>query len=207
MRRAARARTKELSEARNLPLEPTSEGIWPGGSTGVPSTRRMWQPTSRPGLARAMETASSKKAPVAMRVAEESAPARWSSAMERLTPGVSPKSSALTMRGTDQGTGLKERDAGGPGGAARSRRRRMVRPCNIVIAAMVEHCLLSGAGMRMGDESSEGFQNGTAFPEWSGHVTSGMKLSTIMIDEGTKGAFATCCGVNLAGERRSRFGN
>ena len=59
------------------------------------------------GLAWARAAASSKKAPVAMRVAEESAWARWSSAMERLTPGVRPKSSALTRRGTENSVAEK----------------------------------------------------------------------------------------------------
>jgi len=53
-----------------------SVGICSGGRAGVPSTRRMWQPTSSCGLAWARATASSKKAPVAISVAEESAWAR-----------------------------------------------------------------------------------------------------------------------------------
>lgn len=40
------------------------------GETGVPSVRRMWQPTPRAGLAWAMATASLNAAPVAIRVAE-----------------------------------------------------------------------------------------------------------------------------------------
>lgn len=58
----------------------------------------MWQPTPNVGLAVAMVMASSKAGPVAMRVAEVRARARWRSWMARLMPGVRPKSSALMMR-------------------------------------------------------------------------------------------------------------
>ena len=48
--------------------------LW-GWATGNPSTRVMWQPTPRAGLAWAMATASSNARPVAMRVAEVREPA------------------------------------------------------------------------------------------------------------------------------------
>ena len=71
--------------------------VW-GGEAGVPSVRTIWQPTPRAELREAMAMASSNAGPVAMRVAEVRTPAWWSSRMERLMPGVRPKSSALMMR-------------------------------------------------------------------------------------------------------------
>ena len=73
----------------------------PGSETGVPSTSTMWQPMPSVGRARARATASSNAGPLAMSVAEVTAPASWSSAMARLMPGVRPKSSALMMRRED----------------------------------------------------------------------------------------------------------
>ena len=72
-----------------------------GCETGMPSTKTRWQPMPRPGLRSATATASSKAGPLAMRVAEVRAPARYSSSMARLMPGVRPKSSALRMRRAD----------------------------------------------------------------------------------------------------------
>ncbi len=65
---------------------------------GMPSVRTIWQPMLRMGQALARATPSSKAGPSAMSVAEVMEPALWSSAMARLMPGVSPKSSALMMR-------------------------------------------------------------------------------------------------------------
>ena len=52
-----------------------------------------------------------------MRVAEVMAPASWSSAMARLTPGVRPKSSALMMRREDIGMRREQEGRGREDGA------------------------------------------------------------------------------------------
>ena len=75
-----------------------SEGICSAGSTGSPSTSTTWQPTPSDGARRAISIASPVAAAHAIRVALVTASAWCNSRIARLTPVVSPKSSALTIR-------------------------------------------------------------------------------------------------------------
>ncbi len=97
---------------------PSRVGMVAGSEVGAPSVRTMWQPMPRLGLRRTMVMASAKAGPEAMRVAEVRTPAWWSSSMARLTPGVRPKSSALTM--SCAGMRLRIRGRGGERAAGKT---------------------------------------------------------------------------------------
>ena len=87
-------RGSEAARASDQPVWAISDA----GRTGSPSTRTTWQPTPSVGVERAISMASSVAAALAISVVLVSTPARCSSRMARLTPAVSPKSSALRMR-------------------------------------------------------------------------------------------------------------
>ena len=72
-------------------------GTLSGDNTGRPSTSTTWQPIPSWGLERASAEASSNAAPFVIKVVEVTTPLRCASTMARFTPGVSPKSSALTI--------------------------------------------------------------------------------------------------------------
>ena len=85
---------------RNSVVRFVREGTLADGVIGSPSTSTRWQPT--PSFLscreRTQATASVNAAEFAINVAEVTTPRRLDSRMARLTPGVSPKSSALMIR-------------------------------------------------------------------------------------------------------------
>jgi hypothetical protein len=74
-----------------------ANGSW-GGATARPPINTRWQPTSSWGNCSARSAASSKAAPLAIKVVERRMPVWQASTMPALMPRVNPKSSAVTMR-------------------------------------------------------------------------------------------------------------
>src|ERR1035438_3920448 len=81
----------------NRPASSTSPGICSGGSTLEPCTRVRCSPTCRPGLARAMPTASSKAPAPGMIEAQVRMPLDQACSTARLTPPERPKSSDVMI--------------------------------------------------------------------------------------------------------------
>ena len=75
-----------------------NEGSLAGGSTGSPLINTTWQPTLRFGTCVASSLTSRNALPFAINVADVTTPFVCALTMPRFTPGVNPKSSALTMR-------------------------------------------------------------------------------------------------------------